>query len=178
MADNRFYIYDLIDPRCGSVFYVGKGQRSRINAHESDAKRGVVSPKTDRIREIWAAGLSVKKKIVKRFSSESEALAAEVERIAEIGLENLTNIAPGGGGVRVKTEHDLALEQIDTLMFCVSQWAKHGRVTKINLGRHGVLDLSEIVASWTEKMAKLSPLIGKEASESIAKKHNVKIAWA
>ena len=33
----RFYVYELIDPRDGKVFYIGKGQGRRIYGHEAEA---------------------------------------------------------------------------------------------------------------------------------------------
>jgi len=32
MADDKFIVYELIDPRCGKPFYVGKGQPVRPSA--------------------------------------------------------------------------------------------------------------------------------------------------
>ena len=33
-----FYTYELIDPRDGTVFYIGKGNGSRRYAHEKEAR--------------------------------------------------------------------------------------------------------------------------------------------
>lgn len=95
-----FYVYDLIDPRDGKTFYVGKGTGDRLKEHVRDARKGEGGPKCDRIREILAEGLTVEERIVKEFENEAYAYAYEKRRIARIGLENLTNIAPGGGGTR------------------------------------------------------------------------------
>jgi hypothetical protein len=92
----RFYVYELIDPRCGSVFYVGKGSGRRMYCHEGEARGGVYSRKCSTIREIWAASLEVKYRVVEWFADEIAAYAAEIKRIAEIGLDNLTNVQPGG----------------------------------------------------------------------------------
>lgn len=92
-----FYVYELIDPRDGRPFYVGKGKGNRVHHHERDAKAGAELGRFARIKEIWAAGLSVEKRIVERFADEAAAYAAESKRIAEIGLENLTNRTPGAG---------------------------------------------------------------------------------
>jgi hypothetical protein len=35
-----FYVYELIDPRDGKVFYVGKGKGERAWQHEIDVRRG------------------------------------------------------------------------------------------------------------------------------------------
>lgn len=93
----NYYVYDLIDPRNGNPFYVGKGKGNRVAQHENDAKRGEISEKCDRIRDIWAAGHKVERRIVQHFVWEKEAYAFEEKRISEIGLSNLTNKTSGGG---------------------------------------------------------------------------------
>ncbi|WP_376742500.1 GIY-YIG nuclease family protein [Ensifer canadensis] len=95
-----YYVYELVDPITDSVFYVGKGQKARIDAHEAEANRGVASAKCDRIRDIWSLGLSVTKRKVASFADEQEAFDFEADLICGYGLESLTNITPGGGGVR------------------------------------------------------------------------------
>ena len=91
-----FYVYTLSDPLTKSVFYVGKGKGGRIQAHEREAEKGVHSAKCERIREIWAAGLQVQRAVVSRHDDENDALQAEFDLIAEIGLAHLTNVTPGG----------------------------------------------------------------------------------
>lgn len=93
-----YYVYELIDPRDNSVFYVGKGKNGRIDQHEAEARTGRQSRKCDRIRAIEAAGLKVRKRKVSRHTDEVEAYDAEIERIAFYGLANLTNVVSGGGG--------------------------------------------------------------------------------
>ncbi len=95
-----YYVYHLIDPRDNSVFYVGKGARDRIEAHESEARRGSEHPKCARIRDIWSAGLQVVRVKVSHFRSEKAAYDFEAKEVARIGLENLTNLIPGGGGLK------------------------------------------------------------------------------
>lgn len=96
----RFYVYDLIDPRTGQIFYVGKGTGRRTHAHVKAARGGEPGKKCDRIREILAAGLTVEVSIIREFDDESLAYAFERRRIAKLGHASLTNIAPGGGGSR------------------------------------------------------------------------------
>lgn len=108
----RFFVYELIDPRCGSVFYVGKGQKGRPWDHAREALRGKRSRKCDRIRAILAEGLDVKVNIVRRFHDEESAYAFEIAHIAEIGLDNLTNVAPGGRGGPISNEPSLSLGEL------------------------------------------------------------------
>ncbi len=93
----KYYVYELIDPRDGRPFYVGKGSGKRVHQHEKDAKAGAELGRFDRIKEIWADGLTVEKRILARFDDEAEAYAAESARIAEIGSDNLTNWTTGAG---------------------------------------------------------------------------------
>lgn len=94
----RFYVYTLTDPRNGAVFYVGKGQRARIDAHEAEAKTGKPNAKCARIRQIWGAGLTVQKAKVSTHEIEADAYRAEAALILQLGANTLTNVAPGGLG--------------------------------------------------------------------------------
>lgn len=94
----RFFVYELIDPRDGVAFYIGKGCGNRPAAHAKEAANGKRSRKCQRIREIVESGHAVKVRIAQRFEDESAAYAYEVERIAEVGLASLTNVLPGGRG--------------------------------------------------------------------------------
>lgn len=96
-----FYVYELVDPRDGAVFYVGKGRGNRIMAHEQEAKRGEASDKCDRIREVWAAGLKVERREVARFQDAKSALDHEADRIGwYCGLTNVVRNNVRGGRSR------------------------------------------------------------------------------
>lgn len=95
-----WYVYHLIDPRSNAVFYVGKGKGDRADHHLREARQGSGHPKCDVIRSIWSDGLEVSKYVVRRFHCEQEAYSFEAAEIARIGIQNLTNIAPGGGAPR------------------------------------------------------------------------------
>lgn len=92
----KWYVYELVDPRTDAVFYVGKGQAHRINDHEWEAKGANTSHKCNKIRSIWASGFEIGKRKIAQFWDEQAAYECEAERIADIGLENLTNVLPGG----------------------------------------------------------------------------------
>jgi hypothetical protein len=92
----QYYVYQLVDPRTGNPFYVGKGKGNRIAAHEAEAKKGSNHPKCVHIREIEESGLAVERKIVKEFASEDAAYKFEAKLIKSIGRANLTNCADGG----------------------------------------------------------------------------------
>lgn len=103
MAGN-FYLYELVDPRCGSVFYVGKGKGKRRDQHTREAVNGGQGPKCEKIRAIIADGYEPASRIVAYFDDELEAYSEEIKLIAKHGISNLTNICIGGrGGI---TEND------------------------------------------------------------------------
>lgn len=89
---SRYYTYALAYPD-ERVFYVGKGQGDRIDAHESEARQGVQSVKCDIIRKIWAEGKGVVKHKLAFFDRESDALRHETSLISSLG--GLSNIASG-----------------------------------------------------------------------------------
>lgn len=92
----KWYVYELLDPRDGSVFYVGKGSGNRIMAHEQEARRGVCSYKCNKIRHLWSQNLEINKQIVAYFWNEKDAYEHEAERIAS--YEYTTNVVGGPCG--------------------------------------------------------------------------------
>jgi hypothetical protein len=90
-----YYVYFLIDPRCASVFYIGKGKGGRLNQHLKQAKAGGKGVKCDRIRDILSEGKEPEAKIVNRFHNEADAYAYEAKLIDAFGYDDLTNVAPG-----------------------------------------------------------------------------------
>lgn len=122
---NEFYVYELRDPRCGLPFYIGKGKGKRIDAHERQARMGVSSPKCERIKDIWAAGLEVEKEKIQFFICEKEAFQFEIERIHEIGRDNLTNF----GRVAITVEQrNFYLARVVALMAKI----QNGRLVRPN----------------------------------------------
>lgn len=91
----RWYVYELVDPRSDTVFYVGKGQRNRVDQHEEEARKGVTSHKCNKIRSIWDDGHQIGKRKIALFWDEAAAYECEAARINEIGLHNLTNVMSG-----------------------------------------------------------------------------------
>lgn len=94
-----FYVYQLVDPRTGLPFYVGKGQRDRAWQHQRDVEAGRPGKnerKVQRIREILQSGADVEVTIVAQYELESDALDHEYRLVD--AMPTLTNIHPGGGG--------------------------------------------------------------------------------
>lgn len=89
------YVYLLVDPRNGEVFYVGKGVGGRCLEHDY-AEEG--ARKAARFAEIKAAGLEVKVDIIRHgMATKEEALLVESSVIDVYGIENLTNKVKGHG---------------------------------------------------------------------------------
>lgn len=105
------YVYALIDPRCGSIFYIGKGGGNlnagnrRVLDHLAEASEAVAgkrphTAKTLRIAEILSDGHEVVWKVIRRGLASVEQ-AHEVEAVAidllqSVGI-SLTNSVRGHG---------------------------------------------------------------------------------
>lgn len=98
-ALGEYYVYGLIDPRNNRLFYIGKGQASRVFDHE---KESLNSPDSEKLKlktiaDIHAAGLEVKKIIINHNLTEPEAFASEASLInafnyvSGIGLTNMVS---------------------------------------------------------------------------------------
>lgn len=98
----KYYVYELMDPRNGKVFYVGKGSGNRAYRHEQNVRNGSrrkENPKLfNKINSIIREDFSIVVRLVHWFDIEEEAYVREEELIATYGLSNLTNIALGGRG--------------------------------------------------------------------------------
>lgn len=101
----KHYVYELIDPRNNEVFYIGKGCRNRLKDHVCHVKNEQLSYKKknphkyNKINSILEDGyndIKYNKKFI--TEDENEAFDKEEKFISEYGLENLTNICPGGDG--------------------------------------------------------------------------------
>jgi hypothetical protein len=92
-----FYVYLLIDPNDGQIFYVGKGKGRRMYQHVRAALNGDVdnSAKYDRIKQILDSGQDVVHKIFSLHEKEDDAFAVEKMLIEEFAPLGLTNIVHG-----------------------------------------------------------------------------------
>lgn len=91
----KYYVYTLAYPD-GTVFYVGKGQGKRIEAHEREARQGKKSHKCNTIRKIWTNGDQVLRTVLGYFEMECDAFQYEIALI--FFLDGLTNASTGGEG--------------------------------------------------------------------------------
>ena len=93
----KAYVYLLIDPRDGEVFYVGKGNGNRVFAHAQDAlgDEEAASDKLDRIREIHGAGQQVEHQLLRFGLTDRTAFEVEAAAIQLLGTHELTNKVEG-----------------------------------------------------------------------------------
>lgn len=136
-----FYVYELSDPDTGKVFYVGKGQNKRILAHGQDLEDDVPegdaqeSPKNRRIREIQGRGKDVRRTIIGRYESESEAFAVESTLIKWVyGFENLTNKVHGHRSDSIRM-HGVGLDVVPGIDLELSRGEQTGEYTEKGLTR-------------------------------------------
>lgn len=100
ILSGKYYVYVLMYPD-GTVFYVGKGKGNRIDQHETEACKGIQSPKCDVIRKIWIEGGEIIKQKVAYFDNEEDAYELEELLIAFFDRKNLTNLTNGGEGAGI-----------------------------------------------------------------------------
>ena len=111
-----YYVYELVDPASGEVFYVGRGVGERAYAHEKEAKTlDEETPKLERIRKIKSSGNNLGVRVIGRYESKVEASAVESTLIDWVyGLHNLTNVVGGRGHDSIRKHGELGnIEGID-----------------------------------------------------------------
>ncbi len=106
----KYYVYLLKDG--DQAFYVGKGTGKRMYQHAAEARRGVRSPCLDKIRKLEREGRRIVYDKVLVTGDQEDAYRKEIELIAQLGLENLTNLTHGGEGARRRTTSAAHREKI------------------------------------------------------------------
>jgi hypothetical protein len=98
----KYYVYLLVDPRDGKIFYVGKGKGDRVFAHVHCALTTEgESDKLNTIRDIKRAGKEVRYYIARHGMEEKEAFLVESVLIDLLtfrdfaSVANITNIQSG-----------------------------------------------------------------------------------
>jgi hypothetical protein len=111
-TEPNHYVYAYFDPRNYEMFYVGKGQHDRKDAHRSD-KAGTA--KERRIAEIKKAGLEPNIKVVAVKLTEDQAFLVETALMWR-PRESLTNLTRGNysENFRLPNTLHLSLPGFDT----------------------------------------------------------------
>lgn len=95
-GDRIFYVYEHWRPDTGACFYVGKGSAARAYKMGRGAGRNAFHVAI--VNKLKRLGMCVEISLISDCLTESEALSAEIERIAywrDLGVE-LTNATDGG----------------------------------------------------------------------------------
>jgi hypothetical protein len=102
------YVYALVDPRDGAIFYVGKANANNRAFNHLSATRGE-SAKHDRIAEIRASKFEPVVEILRYgLTSAKESFEVEAAIIDTVGLEKLSNQVRGHGVDRGRqTAHEV-----------------------------------------------------------------------
>jgi len=91
----KYYVYQLIDPRSNTVFYIGKGTGNRAHTHNQFTDGNNNYYKDSLIKELHKQELEPVVEIIKYFVDEQLAYDYEEHLIETIGISNLTNITEG-----------------------------------------------------------------------------------
>ena len=89
--DNKYYVYELVDPRNGQPFYVGKGKGDRAKSHLTVGKVTNNPRKDLRINDIRDSGHEPKIHIVLENLTSDDAYVKEESLIKTYGREGFDN---------------------------------------------------------------------------------------
>ena len=179
MQDNNYYIYELIDPRSGLVFYVGKGKKRdklgrvyrRIKDHLSLQDRSNKF-KASIIKKVQGLGLKIRFNIIKDNITEQEAFLTEVELIKKYGKRIdgtgiLVNLTDGGEGTSGKIVSKITK---NILSFKAKErYKKYGSLTK---GYKHSQETRQLMSEIQKELVKTrpNPMKGKHHTEETKKK--------
>ena len=98
----KYYVYELIDPRDGNVFYVGKGKNNRMYRHYNSVKNNKIPNNNkhlyNKIKQLIDNNLIPICNKIYESDDENSCYIKEIEHILEIGIDNLCNLTYGGKG--------------------------------------------------------------------------------
>jgi hypothetical protein len=151
-----FYVYVLADKASEQggpeVFYVGKGQGQRLDAHEGEFERLVQTdgdltkhPKFERLQAMRMNGRQPLVRVIGRFETSDEALAVETVAIKYFyGIENLCNKVHGRGAeyCRAKGDWEIkpGLEQEKTPKTATGEETERNKALLAGAGAYQLLE--------------------------------------
>ena len=154
------YVYRLMDPRNGEIFYVGRGRGDRVFAHArgvlDGSPEGVADPKLERIREIKALGMEVHHIIHRHRMSESAA--KEVEAALIDAYPGLTNRVIGEDSRDRGTKH---VDEI-VLEYGAEEFILQDKLVLISIGqlwRNGIYEAVRALWNMSIDRASCYPLV-------------------
>lgn len=143
----KFYVYVLFREN-GEPFYIGKGYRSRINAHLGKPSGNGRNPHKERIiNSMLARGIDIPRVKIRIGLTETKANETEIAFIKAVGrkpngpLVNLTDGGEGRVGVKLSASHKAR--------FC--RTGPHSESTKVKISAaHKGKRLLPVGHKWTE----------------------------
>ncbi len=137
-ASGAYYVYALIDPENKQPFYVGKGQKDRLQAHFKEAAHASKrEEKHIAIRRCTAKGYTAQDigRIIARVDSEELAFLIESFYIKfVVGFSQLGNIQPGVGSDLFRSRGDWELRKSLDLPILIEPGAFHKTLYQQLLG--------------------------------------------
>lgn len=135
--ENKFYVYEIIDPTTNKVFYVGKGQKYRCFVHEYKTKNGKIPHNNlhlfNTIKKILTSNEKLIYNIVFTSNNEDDCYELEEKIIKEYGIENLCNIEMSNRGIKHTIETIEKISKSNTGKKCSEETKE--KLRKINKGK-------------------------------------------
>jgi|APGre2960657404_1045060.scaffolds.fasta_scaffold59843_2 hypothetical protein len=125
IENNKYYVYGLVNPIDGEIFYVGKGSGKRAYDHLKPSGWGNNSHKLNKIQKIRKNGMEPHVLFLYENLDEKMAFDMEIREINRLKKDgvNLTNMTNGGDcgpirfGKRSKSERQIVAEKTKEAMW-------------------------------------------------------------
>lgn len=142
----KYYVYALVDPRNRKIFYIGKGQGSRVYNHTTEAldNENKATAKLDLIREIRKSGQDVIQYVIRTYLTEKEAFFLESALIDVLNFKDfnlnvgLLNIVSG----HHDTETSLIINQFKTPILTTAELNAFYSTEPIKSFKHKVMAIN------------------------------------
>jgi len=143
IENNKYYVYGLVNPIDGEIFYVGKGSDKRAYDHLKPSGWGNNSHKLNKIKKIRKNGMEPQVVFLYENLDEKMAFNMEIQEINRLKKEgvNLTNMTNGGDcgpirfGKRNKSERKVISEKTKEAMWVSEIRERHLNSIRIESNR-------------------------------------------